>query len=67
MSRLLIVRALLIVVSTLLVATSASAQAVPSLDSYEGVAVRILQSNNAGNIHHVIDPAINEVVGLIRG
>ena len=67
MSRLLIVRALLIVVSTLLVATSASAQFVPSLDSYEGVEVRILQSNNAGNIHHVIDPAINEVVGLIRG
>ena len=67
MSRLLIVRALLIVVSTLLVATSASAQFVPSLASYEGVEVRILQSNNAGNIHHVIDPAINEVVGLIRG
>ena len=39
----------------------------PRLDSYNGVAVRILQSNNAGNVHHIIDPAINKVVGLIRG
>ena len=39
----------------------------PRLDSYNGVAVRILQSNNAGNIHHIIDPTINKVVGLIRG
>ena len=31
------------------------------------MAVRILQSNNAGNIHHIIDPSINQVVGLIRG
>jgi YVTN family beta-propeller protein len=44
-----------------------AAQGVPRLDSYEGVAVRILQSNNAGNIHHIIDPASNQVVGLIRG
>ncbi len=29
--------------------------------------MRILQSNNAGNIHHIIDPAINQVVGVIRG
>ena len=39
----------------------------PRLDSYNGVAVRILQSNNAGNIHHIIDPATNRVTGLIRG
>ena len=39
----------------------------PRLDSYNGVAVRILQSNNAGNIHHIIDPTTNKVVGLIRG
>ena len=39
----------------------------PRLDSYTGVAVRILQSNNAGNIHHIIDPTINRVVGLIKG
>jgi YVTN family beta-propeller protein len=31
------------------------------------VAVRILQSNNAGDIHHIIDPAVNRVVGLIKG
>jgi YVTN family beta-propeller protein len=46
---------------------SMSAQGVPRLDSYNGVAVRILQSNNAGDIHHIIDPAVNRVVGLIRG
>src|SRR5687768_443347 len=49
-----------------LVATPA-AQGVPRLDSYTGVAVRILQSNNAGDIHHIIDPTINRVVGIIRG
>jgi YVTN family beta-propeller protein len=43
------------------------AQGVPRLDSYAGVAVRIQQSNNAGDIHHIIDPTINRVVGLIRG
>ena len=48
-------------------AVQAAAQGVPRLDSYDGVAVRILQSNNAGNIHHIIDPAINRVVGLIHG
>ena len=26
------------------------------LDTYQGVAVRILQSNNASFIHHIIDP-----------
>jgi hypothetical protein len=40
---------------------------VKQLDSYDGVAVRILQSNNAGNVHHIIDPTTNEVVGLING
>jgi YVTN family beta-propeller protein len=44
-----------------------AAQGVPRLDSYNGVAVRILQSNNAGDIHHIIDPTINRVVGIIRG
>ena len=48
-------------------AVQAAAQGVPRLDSYDGVAVRILQSNNAGNIHHIIDPTINRVVGLIHG
>ena len=51
----------------LLLAAPAAAQGVPRLDSYKGVAVRILQSNNAGNIHHIIDPTINQVVGLIKG
>jgi YVTN family beta-propeller protein len=60
-------RALSVVVGSLLLAASAWAQAVPKLDSYDGVAVRILQSNNAGDIQHIIDPTINEVVGLIRG
>ncbi|HEX7280776.1 MAG TPA: YncE family protein [Vicinamibacterales bacterium] len=48
-------------------AASAAGQGVPRLDSYKGVAVRILQSNNAGNIHHIIDPAVNRVVGVIHG
>jgi YVTN family beta-propeller protein len=51
----------------LIAASSAQAQGVPKLDSYEGVAVRILQSNNAGNIHQIIDPATNKVVGVIKG
>jgi YVTN family beta-propeller protein len=51
----------------LMLVASLAAQGVPRLDSYNGVAVRILQSNNAGNIHHIIDPAVNRVVGLIRG
>jgi YVTN family beta-propeller protein len=54
-------------VGLLLAPTLGAAQGVPRLDSYKGVAVRILQSNNAGNIHHIIDPAINRVVGVIRG
>jgi YVTN family beta-propeller protein len=48
-------------------AVSSAGQGVPRLDSYNGVAVRILQSNNAGNIHHIIDPTTNRVTGLIRG
>ncbi len=63
----LISRALPVVFGILLLAAPAAAQGVPRLDSYEGVAVRILQSNNAGNIHHIIDPTIQQVVGLIRG
>lgn len=67
MASLLIGRALPSVFGILLLASSAAAQGVPRLDSYSGVAVRILQSNNAGDIHHIIDPTINKVVGLIRG
>src|SRR5688572_9604935 len=51
----------------LCVAALAAAQGVPRLDSYNGVVVRILQSNNAGNVHHIIDPAANKVVGLLKG
>jgi DNA-binding beta-propeller fold protein YncE len=50
-----------------LIAVSASAQAVKKLDSYDGVEVRLLQSNNAGTVQHIIDPEINEVVGIIHG
>ena len=67
MTRSLFGRALWVVVASLLLASSAAAQAVPQLDSYDGVVVRLLQSNNAGTIQHVIDPELNEVVGLIRG
>ena len=63
----LIRRALWVVVAAALAAATLGAQGVPRLDSYSGVAVRILQSNNAGNIHHIIDPAVNRVVGLIKG
>lgn len=63
----LVRRALPAFIVALLVAGWAAAQGVPRLDSYNGVAVRILQSNNAGNIHHIIDPGTNQVVGLIRG
>ncbi|HEY7441438.1 MAG TPA: hypothetical protein VH701_03385 [Vicinamibacterales bacterium] len=63
----LIGRAVTIGLGTVLLAVSVAAQGVPRLDSYSGVAVRILQSNNAGNVHHIIDPTRNEVVGLIRG
>ena len=67
MTRSPIGRSALIVVCAALLAAPAAAQSVPKLDSYDGVAVRILQSNNAGTTQHVIDPAINEVVGIIRG
>ena len=53
--------------TALLLATPAAAQGVPKLDSYDGVAVRILQSNNAGNVHHIIDPVAQRVVGLLKG
>ena len=63
----LIGRALAVAVGVFLLASPVAAQGVPRLDSYNGVAVRILQSNNAGNLHHIIDPTINQVVGIIRG
>jgi hypothetical protein len=53
-------RALPIVLGPVVLAAAAAvAQGVPKLDSYNGVAVRILQSNNAGPIHHIIEPATN--------
>jgi YVTN family beta-propeller protein len=60
-------RTLVFAFSLVFVAAPAAPQFVPRLDNYNGVAVRILQSNNAGNIHHIIDPATNKVVGLIKG
>jgi YVTN family beta-propeller protein len=60
-------RTLVLACGLVMVAAPATPQFVPRLDNYNGVAVRILQSNNAGNIHHIIDPAINKVVGLIKG
>ena len=63
----LINRALPVAFGIVLLAAPVAGQGVARLDSYAGVAVRILQSNNAGNIHHIIDPTINKVVGLIRG
>jgi DNA-binding beta-propeller fold protein YncE len=44
-----------------------SAQHVTRRDSYDGVVVRVLQSNNAGDVQHVIDPLTNQVVGVIEG
>ena len=67
MTRASLIRALPIFVGSVFLAVSSAGQGVPRLDSYNGVAVRILQSNNAGNIHHIIDPATNRVTGLIRG
>jgi DNA-binding beta-propeller fold protein YncE len=67
MARPLIRCALPLTFGFVLLAAPAAPQGVPRLDSYEGVAVRILQSNNAGNIHHIIDPTVNRVVGIIRG
>lgn len=68
MTGLLVTRVLPVgLVALALLTASVAAQSVRRLDSYDGVAVRILQSNNAGDVHHIIDPAINQVVGLIRG
>ena len=47
MGRSLIHRSLLVVCGSVFLVSSAAAQGVPKLDSYEGDAVRILQSNNA--------------------
>jgi DNA-binding beta-propeller fold protein YncE len=60
-------RALPVLLGFVVAAAPAAAQGVPRLDSYNGVAVRILQSNNAGNVHHIIDPTTQRVTGLIRG
>src|SRR5688572_33028665 len=60
-------RTVVATVALFALAVPATAQNVPRLDSYNGVAVRILQSNNAGNTHHIIDPTINRVVGIIKG
>ena len=60
-------RALLPVAAVVLTAVPLAGQGVPRLDSYNGVAVRILQSNNAGTEHHIIDPTTNRVTGVIRG
>ena len=62
-----VLRSLAVFLGIVFLAPPASPQGVPRLDSYNGVAVRILQSNNAGNIHHIIDPTTNRVTGLIRG
>jgi YVTN family beta-propeller protein len=60
-------RALPVFVGIVLLAAPVAGQMVPKLDSYQGVAVRILQSNNAGNTHHIIDPVTQKVVGVIEG
>jgi YVTN family beta-propeller protein len=60
-------RALPALAGIVLLATPVAGQGVPRLDSYDGVAVRILQSNNAGDIHHIIDPVTQRVTGVIKG
>ena len=60
-------RAPWVVVASLLLASSAAAQAVPQLDSYDGVVVRILQSNNAGNHPARHRPRAERGRRLIRG
>lgn len=62
-----LIRPVPVFIGLVFLAASAAAQGVPRLDSYNGVAVRILQSNNAGNIHHIIDPATQRVTGIIKG
>jgi YVTN family beta-propeller protein len=67
MARSRLLRALPAFFGIVLLTAQVAGQGVPRLDSYKGVAVRILQSNNAGSIHHIIDPATNQVTGIIRG
>ena len=67
MARSRLLRALPAFFGIVLLTAQVAGQGVPRLDSYKGVAVRILQSNNGGNIHHIIDPATNQVSGIIRG
>ena len=67
MARSRLLRALPAFFGIVLLTAQVAGQGVPRLDSYNGVAVRILQSNNAGSIHHIIDPGTNQVSGIIRG
>jgi YVTN family beta-propeller protein len=67
MARSRLVRALPVFFGIAILTASVAGQGVPRLDTYKGVAVRILQSNNAGTVHHIIDPATNQVTGIIRG
>ncbi len=60
-------RALILPLGIALAAAPLSAQHVTRRDSYEGVTVRILQSNNAGDVQHIIDPQTNSIVGTIEG
>ena len=67
MARSRLIQALPVFLGIVFLAASAAAQGVPRLDSYDGVAVRIVQSNNAGTLHHIIDPTTSRVTGIIRG
>lgn len=67
MSSASMLRALVVPLGISLVGAPLSAQHVTRRDSYEGVVVRILQSNNAGTEHHIIDPLTNTIVGVIEG
>ena len=55
-------------VGLLLGGSPLAAQKVEPLDPIpDGYAVRILQSNNAGDVHAIIDPVANEVVAYLEG
>ena len=62
-----VTRLFLLLLGISLVGAPLAAQHVPRRDSYDGVVVRVLQSNNAGDVQHVIDPIRNQVVGTIEG
>ena len=67
MTRMSLVQSLTLLLGIPLVGAPLAAQHVTRLDSYDGYVVRILQSNNAGDVQHVIDPMTNAVVGVIEG